>query len=282
MMAEMTRVDQESLGGGYSSEVYFGGYIPQLNNLYLAAKAFQVNGNHYEAFINFASSVGVQLAAVCSLRVFRDNTDADNEFSVFPGAIVLPGGLRCGFAGATNLGTLSTGVHEIWATMGPSITIGVGAALPDPGSGPPLIHLATIEMPADGPWKPSQHLILRVGEQAVTPPSSMSRIIRRDITIDDDGTIALESLPAGAIVTKASIVVHVAFDGAAPTIDVGDAGDPDRIVSSAGPEPDCNLGVAGSYLIEVGYRYTALTALTAAVDIDGSTGGEASIILEVV
>lgn len=280
-MAEMTRVDQESLGGGFSTETYFGGHIPSLNNLYLAAKAFQINGNHYEAFINFASSVGVQLAALCSLRVFRDNTDADDEFSVAAGTIDLPGGMRCSYAGAVNLGTMATGTNQVWAVIAPTITIGFGAALPALGAGPPVVHLATIDMPADGPWKP-QHVTARVGVQAVTPPASAVRVIRRDITDDDDGAIALESVPAGALILRATVVVLTAFDGTAPTLDIGDAGDPDRIVSSAGPDPHCDLTTTGTYPVDVGYQYSALTALTAALDIDGSTAGAAVIVIEVV
>jgi hypothetical protein len=276
-MAEMTRVDQESQGGGFSSEVFFGGIITLLEGLYVPSKAEQISGSHYNAMVNLLSGIAQRIAATCSLRVYRDSDDADDEFSVAAGSIDLPGGMRCTYAGETALGTLATGVNYIWAVIGPTITIGFGAALPDLGSGPPIIVLADLTQPADGPWKP-QHLVHRVGVQAVTPPRSAVRVIRLNFTDDDDGAIALESVPAGALILRATVVVLTAFDGTAPTLDIGDAGDPDRLVAAA----DVDLKTAGVYELSPGYEYSALTALTAALDIDGSTTGAAAIVIEVV
>lgn len=276
-MAEMTRVDQESQGSGFSSEVYYGGEIAQLEKLYMPSKREQISGVHYNSEINRMAAIAQRIAATCSLRVYRDSDDADDEFSVAAGSIDLPGGMRCTYAGETALGTLATGVNYIWAVIGPTITIGFGAALPDLGSGPPIIVLADLTQPADGPWKP-QHLVHRVGVQAVTPPRSAVRVIRLNFTDDDDGAIALESVPAGALILRATVVVRSAFDGTAPTLDIGDAGDPDRLVSPA----DVDLKTAGVYELSPGYEYSALTALTAALDIDGSTTGAGAIVIEVV
>lgn len=276
-MAEMTRVDQESQGGGFSNETFFGGVIAALEGLYVPSKAEQISGNHYNAMVNLLSGLAQRIAATCSLRIYRDDSDADDEFSVAAGSIDLPGGMRCSYAGEVNLGTLATGTHQVWAVIAPTITIGFGAALPALGDGPPVIHLGTIAMPADGPWKP-QHLTHRVGLQAVMPSASAVRVIRKTIGVADDGAVALESVPAGAVILRATVVVLTAFDGSAPTLDIGDAGDPDRLV----PAADVDLDTVGTYAIAPSYRYGALTALVGDLDIDASTVGEAEIVIEVV
>lgn len=273
-MGELSRVEHESLSGGFSNETFFGGFISTLRGLYMPAKAEQADGAHYNSMVNLLSSVGRQVEAVVPFYAYKDDADADDEFSLKAGAIDL-GGLACAYAGETALGPLAVGVNYIWLVVAPTITSAVGGAWPSADT--PHLRIGAIDMPASGPWLP-QHYTPYVYRQAAVPIAVAPRTIRKDFIHSQAGAIALQTVPANALIVQATVVVLTAFNGAAPTLTVGAAGDADRLVEAA----DVDLKTAGHYAIPGAYKYAAQTALTGTYTADGSTAGSAIIVVEVV
>ena len=97
---------------------------------------------------------------------------------------------------------------------------------------------------------------------------------RFDYTSGASFTVA--TVPAGGVVGRIGVLVKTAFNGAAPTLEVGDAADDDRFIITT----DVDLKTPGITWLDGGHDYAAQTAVLAALDIDGSTAGEAIILME--
>lgn len=113
----------------------------------------------------------------------------------------------------------------------------------------------------------------------VGPVSETSKSDRNEVltvAFGDDGANNLGSeIPSGAIIKKVSVNVTQAFDEA-PTLDIGDAGDPDRFMSNA----ELDLGTVGLYVSDVHYLYGADTQMLATLSDDSQTTGQCQVLVE--
>ena len=101
----------------------------------------------------------------------------------------------------------------------------------------------------------------------------------KSLTFADSGAVVVASIPAGATVLSLKVAGLTAFDGTAPTLKVGDAGDDDRFVE----EVDVDLLEAvvpwvsdfPSY-----HKYVGATDVVATINPDGSTAGAVDVVVE--
>lgn len=77
---------------------------------------------------------------------------------------------------------------------------------------------------------------------------------------------------------RVKVQVTTPFDGTAPTLQVGDVGDTDRLMGTA----EVNLKVAGLYVAECYYNYSSATDIIATYAADSSTAGAATITVEII
>ena len=114
----------------------------------------------------------------------------------------------------------------------------------------------------------------------VGPVSETSKSLRAEVltvAFGDDGANNLGAeIPSGAIVTKVSVNVTQAFDGTAPTLDIGDAGDPDRFMD----QDEIDLKTIGVYVADVHYLYGGDTQALATLVADSSAAGQCQVLLE--
>jgi hypothetical protein len=73
-----------------------------------------------------------------------------------------------------------------------------------------------------------------------------------------------------------TVSVTQAFTGAAPTLTIGDAGDPDRFL----PAVEVDLKTTGVYCASVSHLYSVETQITGTYGADGSGAGAANILVE--
>ena len=274
-MTKLTRSEQEQLGGtSFSDDSFFGGFITALNGIYVPNKYAMSDGAHFVEFVNHVAEVSDRLAALMPIHVFKDSADADAQFSVSAGTIIVRG-KPVAFAGATAQGTLTTGTNYVWLNVSTaaSVTVAFGTAWPATEH----VRLATIVQPASGSWK-FANITRHVGEQAFVPIRGVPYSIRRDFVFDTGASIDFGAVPAGSIVIPRLVSVLTAFDGSSPTIKVGDAGDDDRLIVVG----DADLTATGITSIDRPHHYAAETVITATYAADSSTAGAASIVLEVI
>ena len=272
-MAQKTLQQQAESGGSFSAESYYGGWIAALANLYMPGRAEQQAGNSYAAFLNHVASQAAQFANTFSQYVYADTTDADAEFSVRAGDIAYNGQWLT-YAGAVNQGPLVAGQdNHIWLDLSaaPTVTLAFGSAWP----AAPHIRLATIAMPASGPWQLNQ-FTSRVGAQAIQVFGASAGSKRTDITYATSSPADLDTLPDNTIVGRLVVIVTTPFNGTAPTLTIGDSGDNDRLLEAA----DVDLKTANTYIIDKYHLYASQTDVKTYIAPDGSTAGEAIIILE--
>lgn len=270
-MAELNREQHQTLSGSWSNNGFYDGFISSLGGMFIASKAEQTNGNHFTQFVNLLDSINRRLLNAFQGYVYKDSADGDDQFSVKPFTLQYRG-VTGTFAGVLAQGPLVTGTNMIWAdlTAVPTITIAFGAAWP----GTPHLKLATITMPASGPWLPDA-ITSNVGSQAIAADGGGSGVLRADLAFDSTGSFDIGIVPAGSVVIPVSIVVHTAFDGAAPTIKVGDSGDDDSLFLVT----DADLATPGVYAGQIAKHFTAQETISATYVANGSTVGGAAILL---
>ncbi|MBX3396492.1 MAG: hypothetical protein KF841_14115 [Phycisphaerae bacterium] len=271
-MPEQTREQHQLLGGtALNTAGYFGGFIAALENLYMPAKAEQSNGNHHMSLVNLFDSLMRRVSNTFRGYIYKNSADAANEFSVKP-FCVTHRGLDYSHAGSVNLGPLATGVNNIWAVISNTtgtITIGVGTAWPSI----PHLRLGYIDMPASGHWLPDD--LLPAADRHITP-SGTTKFFKK-LLHTDTGALDIGRVPANAIVAQAKVFVKTAFNGATPTLKIGDAVDDDRL----GETGDFTLATPGLYTATRPYQFTALTTLRSTLSIGGSpSAGELYILME--
>ena len=273
-MAELTLSEQAILNGGsWVSDVYTGGRIAALLNMYVAARNTQdAAGYCTTAWLDLLDSIAKLLANIPVVRVYKDSTDEEDEFSV--AAATLPyGGLVLAYAGETNLGPMVAGAdNHIWLDLsGATVEAGFGATWPLVQH----IRLATIAMPATGHWEPDDITRLPIVQLAITNANGLD--LKKVLAFGTSSPIAVATAPADTLIGKRYVVVTTAFNGTAPTLKVGDAGDDDRLIATT----DADLKTVGMYEIPGAYTYASETPIVGVYAADGSTAGEALIILEV-
>jgi len=271
-MSRLTRHEHEELSGGVFAPLnYFNGFQSLLGGVYLPDYLAQTNGSHSTQMIDLLASIGDLLANTPGPVVYKDGDDTNSQFRVALFSIAFRGHV-CTLGSTGPYGDLVEGVNYIWAdlTAAPTMTIAFGAAWPVT----PHLKIASIDMPAAGPWRPND-LVSLVGQQAAVAHRSSLHAIRIDFDYTSGASVSASTVPAGAIVVPDAVVVHSAFNGAAPAVKVGDAGDDDSLIQEA----DVDLTTIGHYAIDRSKLFSVQTALTAAITQDSSTAGSASILM---
>lgn len=95
-----------------------------------------------------------------------------------------------------------------------------------------------------------------------------------------DDTSSPLTLKANAVgrAVRVKVQVTTPFDGTAPTLSVGDAGNTARLMATT----EVNLKVAGLYVSECFYDYSSATNIIATYVADSSTAGDATITVELI
>ena len=83
------------------------------------------------------------------------------------------------------------------------------------------------------------------------------------------------AVPDASTVIKFMVQVDTIFDGTTPTLSIGDAGDTDRIATTA----EIDLETAGLYTDDKWVEYASSTQLTGTLTVSGATAGAASVVI---
>jgi hypothetical protein len=108
--------------------------------------------------------------------------------------------------------------------------------------------------------------------------SDTKKIEARTVDIaHTDGAVNIGlDVPANAKVLRARVYVTQAFDGATPTVKIGDGTDDDRLMTEA----ENDLETTGLYVVDCQYTYGAATQLVATVTTSGASQGLANVTVE--
>lgn len=137
----------------------------------------------------------------------------------------------------------------------------------------------SLVLPADN-GSPSQ-VLQTDGDGNLTWASAASTeaCLKTDTTtlaFGDSSPVTLFTLPANAIVDKVQIIVDTAFNGTAPTLSIGIAGNTSKYVGTG----DVDLKTTNMYEVEPGLVPVGSTeALIATYSADSSSAGSARIII---
>ena len=272
-MAELTREQHDTLGGSFSTEPFYGGFISLLHNIYMPGKSAQVAGSHYQAWINMVDSLARQLSCASTIYVYKDSADGNAEFSVRLG-IVPCRNLLCEYAGETGLGDLSTGENKVWLDLSsaPTVTADYGADWPTGLH----IPLAIIDMPATGAWL-SQHITRMTGSHALHAAGDGVHPVVKSLGYDSTSPLTIGTVAAGARIVRVHLKIEIPFNGTAPTLEIGDTGVADRLMAAGDNDPK----TADTYITYPLHEYSAQTDVTLTITPDGSTAGAGLVFLEV-
>lgn len=270
---ELTRQQHEERTGSFSIEPLMGGFIATLAGMYMAGLLDQVAGHCGMQWINVVDSMARRLSCSPSIYVYMDSEDTEAQFSVKAGSLV-PDGLWIEYAGNTAQGDLLRSQNNhIWldVSAAPTVTLAFGSAWPSVAH----IRIATIAMPASGPWR-EQDVTRLVGAQTLQAIGGGAGKKKTTLTSASGAEVALSTLPAGTVAGNCVVLVKTAFDGTAPTLTLGDDGDNDRLVEAT----DVDLTTTGTYAVPKMEAFSAQTAIKAFLNADSSTVGEAIILWE--
>ena len=135
----------------------------------------------------------------------------------------------------------------------------------------------TIEFEADHKyiWDADGSTWLNLGVYVPLSESIQCKTV--DLVFGSSGSVNIgAALPANATVLRTSINVVQAFNGAAPTVKIGDAGVTDNLMSTTGN----SLKETSLFITENSYLYVLATQLIATYVADGSSAGSAKIIVQ--
>ncbi|MCB9852756.1 MAG: hypothetical protein H6819_06645 [Phycisphaerales bacterium] len=259
-------------GGSLDWASYFGGFQSLLGGIFVPVYGSQSEDGHPAEMLNLLASIGGRMVNTCAAEIYKDSDDTDSEFRVSVFTMQFRNH-KCTLASTGPYGDLVTGINYVWAdlTAAPTVTIAFGAAWPTT----PHMKIGTIDMPASGPWRPDD-VVSAIGWQAAQAHGAALHPIRIDFDYTSGASVSASTVPAGAIVVPRTVIVHTAFDGSAPAVKVGDAGDDDSLIEEA----DVDLTTIGKYDIDRAKRFAAATALTAAITQGSSAAGAATILME--
>ncbi len=273
-MAELNRKQHvEAAGQTWSAAPYFGGFIQSLGGLYVPGQSAQSEPSaHYSETVNLLDAMHRRFGAAFPGYIYKDSADAEDEFSVR--AFTLQHrGHACAYAGQTARGPLVVGVNKVWADLSaaPTVSISFGSAWPTV----PHAKLGEIDMPAAGHWLPDD-LTALVNSQALMAVGAAVHPVRFALAFGTAAAPSLGFVPAGAIVAARGALVVTAFDGAAPTIKIGDGVDDDSLVETA----DVDLTSIGFTPLSRAKLFSAQTEIVAAYVADSSAAGAAYLLFE--
>lgn len=277
-MGEQTRSQHETRGGaGFSNDPFFGGFIQTLGGLYVPAKAEEIDGTHQTAMVNLLDGVNRRLGNAFQGYIYTDSTDSNLQFSVKAFKCFSADGTLHSYAGAINVAGLVAGATRyIYADLtNPTVAIVVATAWPS--TAVPHVRLATIAAPASGPWIAAQHLtnfidahgIFPIGGGSVAPPKVA-------FAWNTASPLAIFSAPAGSTIVKAVIKISTVFNGAAPTLSIGDSGNNSRLMTTAQNDPK----TLGSYIVEFPHEYGSLTAVNLYITPSTASQGAGFVLVE--
>lgn len=266
-------------GGSHSLSAWLGGAIALLGGLQMpAALAQSANtvgqGNHLTELIDLFWSLAQRLGAPPPY-VYHDSTDSDVQFSVAASTFDINGTV-VSYAGQINRGPLTTGATNfIWLDLSnlASVSAASGAAWP----GTPHLRLAAIAQPSSNAWRSShltRHLRLALG--SVHGQQVGRRTIQTAFNYNTSSPVTIGTVPAGARIRRVRLDVETAFNGTAPTLEVGDAGDADRLMAAGDSDPK----TAGLYSRDCNYVHAAATAVTLTITPDSSSAGAGFVEVE--
>lgn len=272
-MGRLNRYQHSTLDSApFTPTDFYNGFIAALNGLYVPTLGEQVAGDSGIAHINMLASIADRLGNVIGPVVYKDGADTDAQFRVTLFSMMHNGHL-CTLAGTGPFGSLVTGTNYIWADLSaaPTVTIAFGSAWPTV----PHLKIGSIVMPASGPWYPTAYTPA-TGWQAATAHRAAVHPIRIPFTFSSGASVSGGSVPADAIVVPKHVIITTAFDGSAPTLKLGDAGNDDSLIETG----DADLTTIGKYDIDRAKYFATETALTAAIFQDSSAAGAGYILAE--
>lgn len=106
--------------------------------------------------------------------------------------------------------------------------------------------------------------------------SAVTKSFRADLEDDTASPVAIGTPAANSIITKVIVKVNTAFDGTAPTLDVGVSGTVDRYMD----QTEIDLATQGTYVVDLYEADGAGTAIIGTYAADGSTAGDADILVK--
>lgn len=240
-----------------------------------ATKAVEARNNLDNAYVKIRADHPVDPNDVVTLQYLRTKGDV-----IVTGQINGGSPPAAGVVGRVFVCTTTGGSYTVtrlyydngasWTHVGPAE--GQSMAVTDALSG------GAIEFLADHAylWDLDSTIWVDLGPSAGS--SESKHVVQRsvDIAYTDSGAINVGAqISANGRVTSILISVTTVFNGTAPTLTVGDAGDASRLVAAA----DVNLKVVGIYTLDVSHKYASLTQVTTTVTPDSSTTGAANVTL---
>ena len=92
---------------------------------------------------------------------------------------------------------------------------------------------------------------------------------------DTSSPLLLVAVEAGRYIEEVIVVVDTVFDGAAPTVSVGDSGDNSRLVSTV----PVNLKALGATPVAVYFKYVGATTINLYITPSTASQGEGHVIV---
>ena len=200
--------------------------------------------------------------------------------SNLPSAIGTSSGNVIYVAGAVyvgNTGVTSTGTNMVYHTFAnltalfaaPTIEAGDFVKVDDGGDGEYRLYIANQADPAS-----ASHLtLIGTADSAVTDAGTLTTTI----THTSGASVVIGNISSGKKVQTVTVDVTTAFDGSAPTLTVGDAGDTDRLMTN----DYIDLTDVATYEVTPNYTYSnaADTSVLVYFDADSSSTGTAVVTL---
>ncbi len=200
--------------------------------------------------------------------------------SNLPSAIGTSSGNVIYVAGAVyvgNTGVTSTGTNMVYHTFAnltalfaaTTIEAGDFVKVDDGGDGEYRLYIANQADPAS-----ASHLtLIGTADSAVTDAGTLTTTI----THTSGASVVIGNISSGKKVQTVTVDVTTAFDGSAPTLTVGDAGDTDRLMTN----DYIDLTDVATYEVTPNYTYSnaADTSVLVYFDADSSSTGTAVVTL---
>jgi len=106
--------------------------------------------------------------------------------------------------------------------------------------------------------------------------SAVTKSFRADLEDDTGSPVAIGTPAANSVITKVIVRVNTAFDGTAPTLDIGVAGTVDKYMD----QTEIDLTATGTYVVDLYEADVAGTAIIGTYAADSSTAGDADILVK--
>ena len=103
--------------------------------------------------------------------------------------------------------------------------------------------------------------------------TGVNKSLRADLAHNSAASVTLGNMPANGGAFRVVVNVTQAFNGTAPSLQIGDGVSAARLMSSA----EVNLKAVGTYVADCYYRYASATDILAAYSADTSTAGAATV-----